>query len=243
MDDLSPLFDGAGPTIEAGARNPFLLSGESVWFVRRGQVDIFSVRAEDDRPVGPRRHLVRVDAGGVLFGLNAAPADVGRRLLAVGVNGTELVATDAETMTERARRDGVSPLLDRVTEGWVDALCTGMARDVLVPKKFVELEPGAEVTIRPKTSVRMAQSVCWIKHVQGASLLLGREGLEVNGHDFTPLSRRTWLQALEPARALVLRTDALPAADDRWRGLACLHELALRHATLVDAQTGVAEAE
>src|SRR5262245_55425337 len=243
MDDLSPLFDGVGRTIDAGASNPFLLAGESIWFVRRGQVDIFSVRADDDRPAGPRRHLVRVEAGGALFGLDAAPPDVGRRLLAVGVNGTELVTTDAVTIAERVRQDGMSPLLDRVTEGWVDALCTGMVRDVLVPKKFVELEPGAEVTIRPKTSARMAHGVCWIKHVQGSSLLLGREGLEVNGHEFTPLSRRTWLQAPEPARAIVLRTDALPAAGDRWRGLACLHELALRHATLVDTQTSAADAE
>src|SRR5262249_15268695 len=155
----------------------FLLSGESVWFVRCGQVDIFSVRAEDDRPVGPRRHLVRVEAGGALFGLDAVPSDIERRLLAVGVNGTELGATHAVHVSERARAAGVSPLLDRVTEGWVDALCTGIVRDVLVPKKFVELEAGAEVTIRPKTSARVAataaaptaHSVCWIKHVHGSS--------------------------------------------------------------------------
>jgi NHLM bacteriocin system ABC transporter ATP-binding protein len=241
--DLEALFAGVGRSVDAGARNPFLLAGDGVWLVRQGQVDIFSVRSEHGRPVGPRTHLVRVEAGGALFGLEVAPLDVARRLLAVGVNGTEIVAASAAPVCDRATNAGLCALLDRLTEGWVEALCVGMARDVLMPKKCVELEAGAEVTIRPMTSARPAPRVCWIKHLEGSSLLLGCEGLEVNGHDFTPLSRRTWLQVREPARAILLRTGALPAPMDRWRGLARLHELTLRHTEIIEAQTEVSEAE
>jgi ATP-binding cassette subfamily C protein len=239
---LAALFDGAGRTVEAGASNPFVLAGDAVWLITQGQVDIFSVRADGDRPVGPRTHLVRVEAGGALFGLDVPRSGPERRLLAVGLNGTQLIAADASAIFSRAQQAGLSPLIDRLTEGWVDALCTGMARDVLVPKKCVELEPGAEVAFRPNTSARLSPAVCWIKHLEGCSWLLGRDGLEVNGHGFTPLSRRTWLHVREPARAILLRTDALPDAGERQRGLGRLHELTLRYAELVDTQTAVADA-
>src|SRR6267142_7061297 len=68
-EEIAALFEGVGRPIEAGARNPFLLAGDAVWLVHQGQVDVFAVRTENDRPVGPRTHLVRVEAGGALFGL------------------------------------------------------------------------------------------------------------------------------------------------------------------------------
>jgi NHLM bacteriocin system ABC transporter ATP-binding protein len=241
--DLDALFADAGRSIEVGACNPFLLARDALWLVRQGQVDVFSVRTENDRPVGPRLHLVRVEAGAAMFGLDIVPPDVGRRLLAVGINGTRLTAGCASTMSAQVTDARLRAVLDRLTDGWIDALCGGMSRDVLVPKKCVEVEAGSEVTIGPMTSARPAPGVCWIKHLEGRSFLLGHEGLEVNGHGFTPLSRRAWLQVREPARALLLRTDALPAGEDRWRGLARLHELALRHTQLVGAHGEAADAD
>jgi NHLM bacteriocin system ABC transporter ATP-binding protein len=241
--DLDALLDGAGRTLDGGARSPFVLDGDRIWVVRQGHVDVFSIRADGGGVAGPRTHLVRIAAGGALFGHGLVAHDVGRRLLAVGANGAEVVAVDASSLFARARTSGRSPALDRITDGWVDALCTAMARDVLVPKKCVDLEPGAEVSIKPNTAARPAPGVCWIKHLQGHSWLLGREGLDVNGHGFTPLSRRTWLQTREPARAILVATDGLPSDGERWRGLTHLHELTLRHAELTDAQTEAAEAE
>jgi NHLM bacteriocin system ABC transporter ATP-binding protein len=241
--DLESLFEGVGRSVEAGARNPFLLDGDAMWLVRRGQVDVFSVRTENGRPVGPRTHLVRVDAGGALFGLDAAPPDVHRRLLAVGLNGTELIEAQPSSIADRAGAARSSSLLNALTDGWIDALCIGISRDVLVPKKCVELELDRELRIGAMTSARPLPGVSWIKHLEGRSFLLGREGLEVNGHGFTPLSRRAWLQIQEPSRAILVKTDALTDADDRRRGLAHLHTLALRHAQIVEMQTAAADAD
>jgi ATP-binding cassette subfamily C protein len=241
--DFEALFAGVSDVLEAGARNPFLLDGDAVWFVRQGQVDVFSVRTEGSRPVGPRTHLLRVEAGAALFGLDSPLPDVGRRLLAVGLNGTELVAATASALLHRSGDIGLPSSLNTLTDGWIDALCSGISRDVLLPKKCVELEIGRELRIGAMTSARPLPGVCWIKHLEGRSFLLGREGLEVNGHGFTPIARPAWLQVREPSRAILVKTDALLDPEDRRRGLAHLHALALRHTELVDRQTEIADAD
>jgi ATP-binding cassette subfamily C protein len=204
-------------------------------------VDLFSVAVDHDRPIGPRAHFVRLGEGASMFGALATPPGVGRRLMAVGSNGTTIVAADAAAVAARATTEGLSPLVDELTEEWIDALCAGIAADGLVPKQCVDLPIGADVALGPTTAARPAPGICWIKHLEGRSMLLGRDGLEVNGHDFVPLSRRLWLQPLEPSRAMLLTTPSLPHDGDRWRGLARLHALALQSTALADAQTAISD--
>ena len=49
----------------------------------------------------------------------------------------------------------------------------------------------------------------WIHHEAGTSLLLGRDGLEVNSGTVTPLSRHAWLQLSPQARLRVEDTRSL----------------------------------
>src|SRR5262245_26932023 len=169
--EIEALFAGIGRSTQAGARNPFLLDGDALWFVRQGHVDVFSVRTDGNRPVGPRTHLVRVEAGSALFGLDCPPPATDRRLLAVGLNGTELLEANPSAIVARATDAGCSSLVDALTDGWVDALCTGVSRDILVPKKCVELELDRELRIDAMTTVRPLPGVCWIKHLEGRSFL------------------------------------------------------------------------
>ncbi len=64
-----------------------LLGRERAWRIVSGAVDIFLVDLEGDNPRGPRRHVLRMEAGGVLFALEEG-AGVG--LLACPLPGTRL---------------------------------------------------------------------------------------------------------------------------------------------------------
>ncbi len=53
------------------ANNPSLLNDPATaWVVYTGKVDVFAVRLRAGQYIAPRRHLVRAEAGDVLFGFH-----------------------------------------------------------------------------------------------------------------------------------------------------------------------------
>lgn len=215
------LAEGA-PETDAGGDRPFLLDGDGAWLVRAGRVDVFAVPLRDGAPAGSRTHLFRVEAGGLLLGTGGAGEGVG--LLAVGGTGTRVSPVERLRLRaaaiDPARAGALAALLDE----WVDRLCAAVSRDA-VPDGTVELEPEGELPAGAR-HVRPRARVAWVRHREGASLFLGREGLRVNG-DFTPLSRRAWMEVASPAALEVRDTAGVLADGDAWDGLARLHALVL----------------
>ncbi len=230
---VSGLF---GDRVEVGGDKPFLLEGDGLWLVEAGQVDVFFVRLEGGRPAGHRTHLFRVGPGRALFGLGArGPGD--RGLLAVGKSGTRLHKGSPLALGSRA-----TPVLGPLVDSWVEALCGGIAREV-PPARCLELETGQELTVAARTSARPHKSVGWLRHVEGRSFLFGKDGLEINGHGFTPLSRRVWLETREPSKVILVDTTAVLDPGDCWAGLHKLHALVLQSADLLALQTDKADRE
>jgi NHLM bacteriocin system ABC transporter ATP-binding protein len=90
--------------------------------------------------------------------------------------------------------------------------------------------------------VRPARGVAWVRHLEGSSVLLGREGLKVNG-DFTPLSRRAWMEVRGACRLDVLETPGALERGEAWEGLERLHLLALDCAGRMAGEAAAAERE
>ena len=210
-----------------GGDAPFLLAGDDVWFVAAGQVDVFGVRLDGDRqPVGPRHHLLRVDTGGALFGTGPAVASGRWGLLVVGATGTQVLKSS------RAALAGAAPAW---VEPWIDSLCAAMTADRL-PAVSIELVAGEESEQAPGANVRPRAERAWVSHLEGSTRLLGREGLELAGDEFVPLSRSAWLTVVEPARLKLALTGEL-AAGALWSGLDRLHDLVLRYVEVDQRET------
>ena len=227
--ELSERLAGARAADEVGSDRPFLLEGDRVWWVQAGRVDVFAVALAGGEAAGARRHLLRVEEGGLVLGTGAAGRAAAVGLLGVGGVGTRLVELDRAALRALAALPGCGAAACALVDGWVDALCASMARGV----PSVEcgyLPMGAESSPAEAACVRPDRRVAWVKHEDGESLLLGRAGLRVNGNGFTPVSDRTWLQVGPGSRIRVEPTDALLEGGDAWAGLDNLHALVLRHA-------------
>src|SRR3546814_18950376 len=65
-----------GAKLSVGYHNPFLVSEpDLIWLVLKGSVDIYAVPLVDGAVAGPGRHLMRVEAGDLIFGMPPIPAD------------------------------------------------------------------------------------------------------------------------------------------------------------------------
>ncbi|MGH7650027.1 MAG: ABC transporter transmembrane domain-containing protein, partial [Gemmatimonadaceae bacterium] len=226
---------------DLGSDCPVLLDDDSVWIVRSGEVDVFGVPIAADGSTGRRTHLFRAAVGDPLFGLGRDTVR-GRALVAVGMSGARVARTRQSALGALGRDPERVGEVRTLVERWIELVCAGIARDA-VPSRCTELEAGSTITVRQDGSARPGGSarVVWVRHLQGHSLLLGREPLTVNGHGYTPLSRRAWLAVPAGSTLALARSDELEDPDELLAGVARLHELVLRYLSLV-ADEGETEA-
>jgi NHLM bacteriocin system ABC transporter ATP-binding protein len=234
-DVIDSLFAGA-EAVEAGGDRPFLLAGNDLWLVQSGQVEVFTVRQDGGEPVGPRRHLLPVGQGQVLFGAGQACSLEHWGLLAVGGTGTRLLRQRRPGRPAGSAAESGSEDFLGLVEPWVQALYSAITHDK-PPSISVELENGAEVEVGSATNVRARAELAWVRHLDGHSRLLGRKGLELSVDGFLPIARRAWLEAREPTRLLALDGRALPGPEELWAGLERLHGLVLRYAEVMERET------
>lgn len=231
---------GAAPEIDAGSDRPFLLAGRGAWVVRAGRIDVFAVPLAGGEVAGSRTHLFRVESGGMLFGTGERDdAPVG--LLAVGAPGTRVTAVERRRLgaaaIDPARAGAVAALVDE----WVDAVCAALGADA-GPAGCAEVAPDGAALPDGARFVRPGRRVAWVRHLEGASFLLGRPGLKVNG-DFTPLSRRAWMEVQGECRLEVLETAGVLERGEAWEGLERLHALSLECAGRMAAEAAAEERE
>ena len=217
-----------------GSDKPFPLTGDSVWLVEAGDVDVFAIASS----AGPSRrtHLFRVAAGQLLIGLGEAQSGDGPLLLAVGTRDARLRRLSLSVLRGRARQAEHAKTLGMLVDEWVESLCSAWQQES-APAQCAELDIGTAMSVTQPTAVRPRRDVTWVRHAEGHSTLFGLDGLDVNGTGFIPLSRRAWLQVSPPSRMLLLGTSALPDAGTLWDGLERLHALVLRFAALRDVRT------
>src|SRR5438045_1745273 len=90
--------------------SPFLLRGrEQAWYIGSGAVDIFLVDLRGETPHGPRRFVVRVEAGGALFGLAREDSE-GVGLLACPLPGTRFNTMAGASVPAEALAKWISAL-------------------------------------------------------------------------------------------------------------------------------------
>ncbi len=216
-----------GERIATSADNPFLLSGDRLWFVAAGQVDIFTVRVKDGTPSGSRVHLLRATEGATLFGAGPAAADAQWGMLAVPTQHAHILMLPRGLVADAQLPDCI-PLI----EAWIQSLYAGLVGDNARTPVSTDLPPGQETEVAERSCTRPRSELAWMRHTEGYSRLLGRAGLEVAGEGFVPVSRRGWLEAGTAGRILSVETRDLLSPLDLWEGLERLHDLVLRNADL-----------
>ena len=216
-----------GRVSEVGANKPFLLDDpQSVWVVYAGKVDLFSVQVADKQPAGPRRHLLRVPAGQVFFGMDLEQMPHGFGLLAVGTVGTRLIKIKRTRFQELTRDAVQAEAIALMINEWVSALALAAAT-AIPPKDCQLLEPG-ETALSADAAARAHHTVLWAQHSAGSSLFMGRADLLALSHDgFFPISKETWIKATEPVTLALVETAQYLTQDTGWAGLDHFHSVAL----------------
>jgi hypothetical protein len=168
-----PLSPEAGGTAET---HPSLVtSAATALTVVAGSVDLFWVEVRDGAPFGARRHVMRVEAGGVVFGVPLAARKAGGwcGFMTVAGPDAQVVAAPRAILWNKERAL-VAPLVDR----WI----CGLARTAFGPaaaRRHVVAQPAEHSRLAAHTAVRAApRSVAWLR-VRDGSVLSSLHGVAI----------------------------------------------------------------
>jgi len=183
-----------------------------VLLVHNGYVDLFAVPMEDGEPAGARRHILRVESGGIVCGF---PAMGNAVVIAVGGLDAEIQHLDTlETLTMPSGT--AEAPLDRWIAGLAEA-----AFGATPAWPEVVAQPGQSVACAEGARLHGGRSVLWTCDTSGAFAVLdGDEPV----HRALPLTGGFYLRARLPSTCTAQPTGQM-AMDRLLDGLVEFHRL------------------
>ncbi len=213
-----PPAEHGGHLVLDGRRPRLLDDTTRALRVVSGRIDLFAVPLIGGA-TGRRRHLCRIETGGVMFGLPAVVTEepacsIG--VLAVGGQGAEAVACDRSQCDDR-----------KALEDWICGLCAAIV-ETAAGWDSQEAEPGAHVGLQAGQQIRApSHGVAWVRVERGELRLLGGIAACRADDPPLPLASGIWARAVGDAALHVLDHGAVPGADI-WSAIDRFHGLAMR---------------
>ncbi|SMF04123.1 NHLM bacteriocin system ABC transporter, ATP-binding protein [Tistlia consotensis] len=165
-------------TERLGRDAPFEPVGESrAWLVTDGAVDLFLASPLAGGRPGARRHLARIEAGGLIVGL-PAPRDGGSLHAVPTSDGKVAAGTLAALLTVEGPAAGQVPGL---IEGWVDALTVALALPA-PPRDAAVLKAGETTDGKAAAAFVTGDETAWVAAPPGDADFAGGG----------PLGKRAW---------------------------------------------------
>jgi len=200
-------------------QTPVLLDQPNqLWLVLTGLVDIFAVSLQDGQLAGTRSHLLRVAAGEIIpqfFKSNLMG------FLAVGVIGTEILKVSSLALAKQS-----PPTVAALLDNWIINLSSTLAGTDLGWAEYVA-KPGSEVSVPTHAMVcGEHRQVVWVTVAEGEMRYLDEIPL-ASTDGWLPLTDRTWLRAMAPARLIGINTITSLEQGQLWSALSHFHSLAV----------------
>ena len=219
-DRLAALAVSLGEAIASAGNRPIGLDDPQIaYFVERGSLDVFLTEYEDDHTTSSFKHIVRVNAGRLVFGVG------GDSLIAVakGLPGCQLRRVRLDSLL----RDDTGEALVAQVDAWLAAFAAAVAADIdriLVPNQLIG--PGERLEAEAGYVLTARAQVTWIA-AAGHAELFGTEEPEPNGTGLMPLAPTSWLTLSGPVGATALSSQDLHDEGKLIPALAEFHRMAL----------------
>ena len=234
---MATLPDGTSRLLEPQPNHPFSIhTADSVWIVQSGKLDLFLVDNAEGQPTGARHHVLRVEQGNAVFGIDFH-GRAGTSMVATATPGTQLLCMSQEALRRLAYPASLEHPFDSLSllEEWILNLSAAAAAGAGTPKDFATVDPAAilEVTEEPKP-ISPAKGILWIEHLQGASRFLNCSTIDpIAGRNYFPISRSGWLQPAAGSQISAIDSREWQQADPQWRSLQKFYDVVLQRLVLI----------
>ncbi len=221
---LAELADAHGEQVAGGGNRPIYLSDPGVlWFVAEGSVDVFAARRRADGVPTDFKHLLRADAGRLLF--PAAEGLTGTVLVAKGLPGSALRLMPPDALAAA----GCDEQVVEQAEAWVSEVSEAVTREFTFRPRIDRLisAEAEEHTVEAGETLSTRRRVVWISSGRAGLAYLGTEEGDPDGPGMVPVTPASWVTSSKGAGVRCVATRELHAERRLISALAAFNDLAL----------------
>ena len=166
------------PVACAGNRPIRLDDPHTVWFVEHGVLDLFVTEERDGRTVSRLKHVLRVDAGRLVFGAGATGEEASLVTVAKGLPGCRLRRMGLATLM----RDAPAEALTAQVDLWIAQCAASLVADITFrPRPDRAIGPGERLE---------AEAACTLAGRARGGHLGGRSAGRYSGNAATTKARK-----------------------------------------------------
>ncbi len=228
---LSDLADQSGIPVSCEGNSPLSLDDtQNVWLVEQGKVDLFLRELKGGEDQAAPQHLLRVESGRLLPGIEADRRENENTLgvVAKGLPGTILKRLPVASL------NGIAPteLADQI-DAWMLELTDTLSRFVLrLPRPTSHVDRDETKFLAP-SAVSVRSGVVWVYGIpQGSSLYMDMVDPAEIGADVSswqlPLTRTSWLSVFDEVTLSSRSSVKLAEEGSLLQTLSFFHRVALR---------------
>ena len=203
---LAELAAALGEPVAGGGNRPIHLSDPGVlWFVVEGSVDVFAARRRADGVSADFKHLLRADAGRLLF--PAAEGLTGTVLVAKGLPGSALRPVPLDALDDSGCDEQVVEHVD----AWVSEVSEAVAREFTYRPRIDRLlsAEAGEQPVEDGQTLSTRRGVVWMSGRDAGLAYLGTEEVDPDGPGVVPVTPASWVTTSEGARVRCVSTQDL----------------------------------
>ncbi len=224
-------FEEEGELVEVIPTEPFLLDDAGLlWYVVKGEIDIFTVVVEGGQATGARTHFLGVLPGQCFFGFDLQSYGMGSGFLAVGKPGTKLRKIPMSRLREIAEDEERGEAVATLIDTWVEGLSKRLTQDIVRPATELEmLEPDSRIELSLAQRASTEKGVAWVDVWSGSLLFIDMATPVFSGRRaLFPVTNESWVQPVSDEfgdLSLQPRSTLDSVADPSlWLGLDAFHE-------------------
>lgn len=220
-NSLKGIYEKLGILLEVEGNNPLILNDEdSIYFVKKGHIELFSVPLQEGEIKDKRSYLFRVDEGQALFGIHRRDESQSIGLMVTGASGTQLIKVSKSDLLGKLNELERIDLIEDSIEEWI-SLWTDNLSTVNLSTDFLELEAGKGFDASVGTVLRATNETMWVKTTTKCVQWMG----EIVGGEYFPLASGSWVTTVEQSYISVHSTADWLSQDKQWSGMTCFHTI------------------
>ena len=221
---LAELAAACGTPVAGGGNRPIGLSDPSVaCFVAEGSVDVFAARLRADGVPADFRHLLRADAGRLLFPAEEGPT--GTVLVAKGLPGSGLLLMPLDALDGA----GCDAQVVEQVDAWVCDVSEAVTREFTFRPRMDNLvsEAQREHLAEAGQTLSARRGVVWVFSEGASPAYLGTEEVAPDGPGVVPITPASWVTLSKAAGVRCVATGQLHSEGRTLPAVAAFNSLAL----------------